>query len=296
MGPEARARPERILIVANPISGRGRGERAALALQRATQSRGIAAELHLTRGRGEARECAARAGADDLVVAVGGDGTLGEVLLGLPDPERPVGLLPCGTANVLAHGLGLSGEVEPALETFLGGRVQHLDVARVGERLAHLVVGVGFDAHVVQEVDERRRGPITKRSYLSASLHALRRYRPVPLRLWIDGEPLEEDVGAVWMANTARYADLLHLDPGTRLDDGQWEVYLFRTARLGELLAAFLRGLVAHLPGGSVTMRRARRLRIEAPVPVPVQVDGDPAGRTPVDVELLPRRYGILVP
>jgi YegS/Rv2252/BmrU family lipid kinase len=256
----------------------------------------VAAELRLTRERGHAREIVAQSSASELVVAVGGDGTLSEVLQGLARPSTPVGLLPCGTGNVLAQALRLPTGVERAVEVFLRGRVQELDVARVGARLAHLVVGIGFDARTVQEVEARRRGPITKAVYLGALLRSFRHHRPVPMRVWIDGRELAGTAGMVWFANTPKYAGVLRVARDTRLDDGLWEVYLFPTGRLGELLHAAVRGLVASLPGGPIRMERARSVRIEAAEPVPYQVDGDLGGVTPVEVALLPERFRLLVP
>ncbi|NOT30971.1 MAG: hypothetical protein HOP15_11035, partial [Planctomycetes bacterium] len=207
----------------------------------------------------------------------------------------PVGLLPSGTANVLAHALSLPSDPGRALEVLLRGRTQALDVARVGERYAHLVVGAGFDARTVQEVETRRRGPITKAAYFGAALRALR-HRPVPLRVWIEGQELEHPVGMVWIANTQKYADLLRLARDARLDDGLWEVYLFPTARVVELAAAFVRGLLTGLPGGPVRMRRARAVRIEAAEPVPYQVDGDFGGTLPLEFSVLPERFRLVVP
>jgi YegS/Rv2252/BmrU family lipid kinase len=296
MAQEGLAIPRRALLVANPISGRGRGERLAGELARGFERRGVAAEVLLTRARGDAPRLLREAGPADLVVAVGGDGTLSEVLQGLCERTTPVGLLPCGTANVLAHALKVPGHPERALAGFLDGRIQALDVARAGERYAHLAVGVGFDARCVQEVEARRRGPITKVVYVGAVLRTLRRYRPVPLRVWIDGRELEQPVGMVWIANTPKYADVLRFARGTRLDDGQWEVYLFPTGRSSELLGAALRGLVLHLPGGPITMRRARSVRVESGEPVPYQIDGDLGGTTPVEFELLSEPFRLLVP
>jgi diacylglycerol kinase (ATP) len=296
MAQEALVPPRRALLVVNPISGRGRGERLAGEMARGLEHRGVAAEVLLTRARGDAQRLLREAGPADLVVAVGGDGTLGEVLQGLPSPATPVGILPCGTANVLAHALSLPDDPEGALEGILGGRIQSLDVGRIGERYSHLVVGVGFDARAVQEVEARRRGPITKGIYVGAVLRTLRRYRPVPLRVWIDGRELEHTAGMVWIANTPRYADFVRLARGTRLDDRRWEVYLFPTGRPSELLGAGIRGLVLRLPGGPITMRHARSVRVESSEPVPYQVDGDLAGTTPLEFELLPEPFRLVVP
>jgi len=288
--------PRRVLLVANPISGRGRGLAAAETLARGFAERGTSAEVLRTAARGDAPRLLAAAGPADLVIAIGGDGTLSEVLSGLTDPRTPVGLLPMGTANVLAHALGLPRDPGAALELFLAGRVRELDVARVGARLAHLVVGIGFDAVVVREVEARRRGPITKLAYVGAALRSLRSYRPVPLRVWLDGEELAERPGLVWIANTLKFADLLRFAPGTALDDGRWEVYLFARGTVTELVAAAARGLVHHLPGGPVTRRQARAVRVEAAEPVAYQVDGDLGGVTPLAFELLPQRFRILAP
>lgn len=296
MAHEDPARPRRVLVIANPVAGRGRGERTARELERALLGHGVAAELALTRGPGGARTLAAGARDVDLVAAVGGDGTLGEVLQGLPSAALPVGLLPCGTGNVLAGALRLPLDPGRAAEAFLAGRIQELDVARVGTRLSHLVVGIGFDARAVQEVEARRRGPITKRVYAGALLRAFRHHRPVPLRVWVDGRELAGTAGMVWVANTPKYAGVLRVARDTRLDDGWWEVYLFPTGRLGELLRAAARGLFASLPGGPIRMLRARSVRIEACEPVPYQVDGDSGGVTPVEIELLSERYRLLVP
>jgi diacylglycerol kinase (ATP) len=294
--PTAPTPPRRALVVANPISGRGRGARAGEELVRALEQRGVAAELLLTSARGDVGRLLGEAGAAQLVVAVGGDGTLSEVLAALPDPRPTVGLLPRGTANVLGRVLRLPERIDEAAEAFARGRTRALDVARVGRRRSHLVVGVGLDARAVHEVEARRRGPITKASYFGATLRALRRHRPVPLVVTVDGERLPGTFGQVWVSNTPRYADLLRLAPDARIDDGLLEVYLFPTGRLPELLLAGLRGLVGHLPGGAVRMRRGRAFRIEAPEPVPCQVDGDLEGTTPVSVELLPESFRLAVP
>lgn len=293
--PELR-RAVRVRLIANPIAGRGRGARAALALEQELARRGARVELALTQGPGQASELAAEAGGMDLVAVVGGDGTLSEVLKGLPHASLPVGLLPCGTGNVLAGALRLPRDPGRAAEAFLAGRIQELDVARVGARLSHLVVGIGFDARAVQEVEAHRRGPITKAVYVGALLRAFRHHRPVPLRVWLDGAAQPEAAGMVWVANTPKYAGVLRVARDTRLDDGLWEVYLFPSGSLGELLRAAVRGLFASLPGGPIRMQRARAVRIEADEPVPYQVDGDSGGVTPVAVELLPERYRLLVP
>lgn len=284
------------LVVVNPISGQGQGAKAAVELAEGLRRLGASTEVFTTSGPGDAFTHLRSLGRDlDLVVAVGGDGTVREVLEGLVDPEVPVGILPFGTANVLAMDQGFPRDVHHALEILGRRRLQCLDVARVNGHLSFLVVGVGIDALAVEEVARRRRGPITKWTYVEAMLRVLKGYRPPRLRVVLDDD-VEEEAGLVLVSNIKQYGGFMHLAEGTRLDDGEFEVYLFPTARLFELLTAVCRGVLRRLPGGAIRMRRARRVRIEADEPVPYQVDGDLGGKTPVEVTVSPVQYRLVVP
>ena len=285
------------LVIGNPIAGAGRGERSARGLSEGLRARGLEVELHLTAGRGDAtRRVRGRAREVDLLVSVGGDGTLREVLDGVGDESVPVGILPMGTANVLSLDLKLPRDVAGALEVLARGRTQAIDVARVNGSLGFLVTGVGLDAAVVEELERRRSGPISKSSYVWAALSALRGYATPELTLELDGQRAAGPVGAVLVSNIVHYGGVFRLDAGRRLDDGLYEVYLFRDARLLPMAFAALRGFFSHLPGGSCEMRRARRVRITSPVPVPYHVDGDFGGHTPLDFEVSATRRRILIP
>lgn len=287
----------RALVVANPISGRGQGAKAAEELTAGLRRAGVATELFLTGRRGEAftrLRCLEQG--TDLVVSVGGDGTLREVLEGLVDPEIPVLPVPFGTANVLALELGLTRDVHRALEILARRKLVPIDVARVNDRLSFLVTGVGLDGAAVREVERRRRGAITRWSYVRALAAVAARYRPPRLRVRVDGEALAGEYGLVLVSNLANYAGLLHLAGDARIDDGRFEAYLFPTGRWRELLGALARGVLARLPSGRVSLRRGRRFEVESEVPVPYQVDGDTGGETPVEIRVSSNQYRLVVP
>ncbi len=288
----------RAIVVANPIAGRGKGGAAARELAEGLKSLGAATDVHLTEGRGDAWHFLRSLERDvDLVVAVGGDGTVGEVLNGLVDPEVPVGILPLGTANVLAAELSLPRDVHRALEIFAAGRTTAIDVAHVNATLSFLVVGVGYDAIAVRDVESRRDGPITKLTYALAVLRALSGYREPRLEVEIDGEPVEGGpFGLVLASNITNYGGFLKLSPEGRLDDGRFDVYLFRGASPVRLVGHAVRGVLGRLIGKSCLVRPARSLRVTSDEPVPVQVDGDSAGETPIDLVVSDVQYKILVP
>ena len=286
----------RALVVANPIAGRGAGARTGREVEAGLRERGIETRLHLTSERGDAfRRLRSLEEGTDLVVSVGGDGTLREVLAGLVDPAIPIGVIPLGTANVLALELGLSRDIHRGLEVICAREVQALDVLDVDGHLSFLVVGAGFDAAVVRRVDRDRKGPITRWDYTRAVLSEVAGYEGARLAVEVDGQPVEGEFGQVLVSNGRGYAGLLRLAEDARLDDGQVEVYLFPAGSAGRMFARALRGVVGRLPAGDVRMVRGRRVRIDSDRPVPYQVDGDARGETPVEIRVTGVRYRILV-
>ncbi|MAE27393.1 MAG: hypothetical protein CMJ87_00230 [Planctomycetes bacterium] len=295
--PPAGCRFQRILVIANPIAGRGRGRAAARELVEGLRARGLDVELHLTGasgdGRGRVRCMEART---DLVVSVGGDGTLGEVLDGLVDRSVPVAVLPLGTGNCLALDLSLPRDVDSLLDVIFRGRTRALDAASVNGHLSFLVAGIGLDARVARELEGLRDGPITRWTWARAALRALRGYQPTELAVELDDQLLDEPYAQVLVSNTLHYAGVFRLSGKYRVDDGQFEVYLFPRASLLAMIGYVLRGCVGLLPGGSCRMIRAARIRITADEAVPCQVDGDYRTETPLEMEVTGRAFTLLVP
>lgn len=285
------------LVVANPIAGRGMGEHAATELAEALRNAGIAVELFLTKAKDDARVRVRCADPEtDLIVVVGGDGTIGEVMAGLMSDEIPVGIMPMGTSNLMGHDLGIPRDVDGLLEVLLAGHTQTIDLALVNGHVSFLCTGVGLDAATVRELEKRRTGPISKLSYALPALSCLWNF-PIPkLTVEVDGKTLEGQYGLVVASNTIHYAGFMTLSRDRKLDDGQFEVYLFKSGSGFALLTYAIRGLLGRLPGGSCTMVRAKSLRVTSDKPVPYQVDGDYRGETPVELTVTGRQVQLLVP
>ena len=284
-----------VRVIANPIAGSGRGERMAGQLAGELERAGLSVELLLTGARGDAERFAAQSHTDALV-SVGGDGTLSEVLRGHREPQRPVGILPLGTANVLALDLGLAADPRGAARTIAAGHTVGLDTARVNGKLAFLVAGVGFDGDVVRQVEARRRGSITKFSYVVAGLASLWDYREPRLRVEIDGLRIPESFGWVLVSNVVHYGGVFHLSGDRVLDDGLWEVYLFERAARRHLALIGFRGLLGQLSARGIQRHRARRVVVTSDVPVATQLDGDGLGLTPLELEVSGPRFRIFCP
>lgn len=287
----------RVELIVNPVSGKGRGPRLAAALVEVLTARGHTAGVRETHsGEDTVAKAAAAAAECERLVVLGGDGTLGTVLAGLPDEPPPVAFVPTGTSNLVGHEFHLPSRPRAVADLLEEGRVQQLDTGLVNQRPSFLVWDFGPGGELMRRMESRRDGPIRKSQYLPLIWRMMAEWRAPLQTVTADGEELGEfEYGIV--AGLPRYGSgRLRLGP-CEYSDGLWELYLIpkltvlRGARCA--LAAF-RGGLAGVPG--VVHRQVRRVRVAGAAPAPIQVDGDFAGTTPVEFALTDRRLPLLVP
>lgn len=276
----AGAPPRRILVILNPAAGRRRRARRRLRRVLAELARrGCAVTLRATAGPGDAERLARAAGPGfDLVVAAGGDGTVQEVANGLSGSSPVMGVLPLGTANVLACELGLPRRpgrlaaclAEAAPRPIWPGRIK----GRLGDRLFLCMSGVGFDAAVVACVDPRLKRRFGKFVFLWAILQCLVRHRPRSFTIGIDGAA--HRAGAAIIAKTRFYAGRFVLAPAARAADPLFQVVLFPPGSrrvVLRALAALALGRAHRVPG--VRVIPARTASLAAGGEWAVQADGE---------------------
>ncbi|MDR2757369.1 MAG: hypothetical protein LBC20_16865 [Planctomycetaceae bacterium] len=248
-----------------------------------------------------------------VVVGVGGDGTAA-TLVNQTEPGTPVTLLASGTANLLAKHFRLSKNPKRLAEVIETGNIMTMDAGRANiggtERLFLVMISCGFDADVVNGVhayrEERyrqghKRGAhISYFSYIQPIWRSLWWYRFPRMTVEVI-EPEHKIIDAIRWAfffNINRYGWGLPLAPFAREDDGKLDDVLFRG---GSVFHGFCYTLLAQcfslhrfLP--TARLGQATRYRITSDQPVPFQLDGDPGGVLPLDVEIVPNRFTFLVP
>jgi len=287
----------RVLVIVNPISGRGAAVDAARRLGLQLLRRGHRVEQRVTRGAGDAERFARESAQSfDRIVIAGGDGTLNEVLNGLPDPLRvPVAHLALGTANLLARDLHLPRDPDAVAELVESDVTRRIDLGRIGERRFVGNVGVGFDALIVREIGRMRRGVLGYRSYVGPILRSLAEYRPPQLEVRIDGGE-SRACGWVVVSNLRHYGGLFKISDRASCDSGRLELCVFERAKGTDVVRYFVAGMRGRLTRArGVSFHAARSVRISGDE-VPVQVDGDTWGTTPVELEIQPAAASILVP
>ena len=278
------------IIIGNPKAGRNRGNDHLKRCAEILRSGGLDVEIWPTERPQHATELTSLAGAR-LVVAAGGDGTVNEVVNGL-ETDATLGILPLGTANVLARELGLPLNPEAACKRVIAGKERLIDVGvatdRQGrERRFTCMAGMGFDAHVVNEVT-----PLLKQylKILAFPLAAFKVYLEgdlPPLHI-LQGKETHVTQFAI-VANGQYYGGDFRVAEGAALATGNLEVVL--VDRVGRLLRAdILTRILARRPlDRSMRSFTARELRATSPgAHVPVQLDGEVWGRLPMSFRIEP--------
>lgn len=290
----------RMLIVFNPAAGARRRRRLLAALD-LLRGLGMRPEVADTAHRGHAvaiARDAARAGVP-MVVAAGGDGTIAEIAAGLSGSDTALGVLPLGTANVLALELGLPRSPSGAAAVLAMGRTAllHPGLARFADGRDVLFVqmlGAGFDAAVVHALPAGLKRAMGKAAYVAQTLREMPRYPFAPIRCVIDGRA--EGAASVIVTKGRLYAGRFLLAPGADPRREGFHVAMFRDAGALAALrygAALPLGLLPRLR--SVEIRRASELRLDG-AGIPVQADGDAAACLPVAIGAAPRPMRIVVP
>lgn len=305
---------ERIKIIANPFSGGGRARRVAEALLERLRGQGCRVDLVETRKAGDARAGAGDVAGYSAVGCIGGDGTVNEVVNGLPETgSPPLAMIPCGTANVMAKDLRLPRSVEGLARVLTDGReiAWDLGVDRASGRRFLLFASAGYDAHVVHLFHAARQKPVKVWSYalynmglyIVWGMKSIAEYAVPRIEVELDGKRIASDATWVQVSNIASYGGPLVFTPRARPDDGAFEVMIQRAPRRRDVIRMFWAAILNFLFAMNyrmpdVSFHTARRVRLSSADgrPVPVQVDGDPAGRLPADFEVVPGGIRVLGP
>jgi diacylglycerol kinase (ATP) len=243
----------------------------------------------------------------DALVVVGGDGMVNLGVNLLAGTRVPLGIVPSGTGNDMARGLGIPHDDTEAAIRMLGERLQApprvIDAVRIrwtdddgtpGERRFACALSAGFDAIVNERANLMRR-PKGPSRYILALLAELAGLRPLRYRVTLDDDRLELDALLVSVGNNVSLGGGMKITPEALLDDGLLDVMLVKPLSRLAFLRIFPRVFRGeHTSDPRVVMRRAKRIRIEVDAPLVAYADGERIGPLPVDLEVEPGALRVL--
>ena len=264
----------------NPQAGPGSGNKGAEAVIRRTFSGSDRRyEVCYSTHPGQATDLA-RAGAEagwDMIVAVGGDGTVNEVGRALVGGACALGIVPLGSGNALARALGIPVHIGRACRLLLNCRLLLLDAGRIEGRLFLSTAGIGLDAEVSARyaaLRGRRRGFLP---YVMATVTAVRQRVPETVSVTVDGhQHLRGRLALVAIANTPQFGYGLTIAPGALPDDGRLDLCIVEDRGLWTLLTHGFRlfnASITSMPG--VTLVQGRTVCLERSAPGLLQTDGE---------------------
>ncbi len=264
--------------------------------------------IHETQAPGHATELAREAAQQgaDMVVAVGGDGTIGEVASGLVGEDITMGVLPVGTGNLWAHMLGLPvwSPVYPsalmdAARVLVRGKRRAIDVGQMGERYFLLWCGIGFDAQVARNVEPHRdiRRTLGNLTYVVTGVAQAFALRGTRMTIVVDGHARRCRVLLILVSNAQLYGPSLRVSPEAQLDDGLLDISIFRGQNVVDVARHFVLLLVGRQETSSrIEMLRGKSIQVLGEKPLAVHLDGDPAGNTPLSIKVLHHAIELVVP
>ena len=288
---------KRVLFLINPVSGVGRKKVVEKIIKEEIDPQLIEYDIVYTQYRGHAHELAiSMANQADVMVAVGGDGTVNEVGAGLVHSSTALAIIPTGSGNGLARFLEIPLKIKQAVSMLNSLNSRMIDVLKVNDHFSLNVAGIGFDAYISKKFSQvKSRGPL---QYMRLITQEFAGYKSESYRLTIDGHVLEREAFLISFANSSQWGNNVHIAPGARIDDGLIDVCVvadFPKYEGPALLISLLDQSIDKSKYDEII--RARKIHNQHDTPLLGHVDGEPLMLgTDVDISILPLSLKVIVP
>ncbi|MDX6249882.1 MAG: diacylglycerol kinase [Kribbellaceae bacterium] len=279
-----------VALVVNPTSGRGLGARVAPIVAQRLESAGLTVTQYETTcaedvGRISAEVIASGA---DAVALVGGDGTIHLGAQVLAKSGMPFGVIPAGTGNDFARGIGVPlKDPQAAADLIVAGNTRSVDLATAKDEFITTVVAGGFDSLVNKRANAMT-WPKGNARYTLATLAELRTFKPLQYVVTVDGEVIETRAMLVAVGTGATYGGGMQICAGAEIDDGLLDVTIIKPVSRLTLLQMFPKlSKGTHVGHPMMHTLRGRTVRLES-TGVTAYADGEILGALPIDIGIAP--------
>jgi len=296
----------KIFIIFNPIAGGSRRFKRLAQLEKYLRLSGNTVTTYTSSHAGEGTELTLRAldGGAEVVVVVGGDGTVNEVIQGLAGSSAPMAVYPAGTTNVWCQQIKMPHNPRLAAEIITSSPRISIDLGQVGSRYFLLMLGIGLDGEVVRAVDLDLKRKIGKLAYLKTGLRALFQIQATDISIIFDpGQETEHSKHfsscLIIATNVQRYA-VVRLLPSAIVDDGKLDLLVFEGSKLRSKIARLLSLITNRIQQDEkIGYFRISSANIQCNSPMATQIDGDPfesASFNAVEIKCIPKALRVIIP
>lgn len=288
----------KLCLIVNPVAGKNKGEKAIRQAASLLDKKGISYEIKISEFAGSTVQIARELDTSkfDGIIAVGGDGTLFEMLNGLlkgnSNFDLPMGQIPVGTGNSFIKDLGIE-TIADAVEKITAGKTQKVDVGLFkypeGEHFFINLLGTGFVSNVAHRAGKYKSfGPL---SYIIGVFEEVVNLKSVPVELTIDGTVYQRDYIFAEVCNSTKTGGNMIMAPAAKINDGLLDVILLNSISKLNLLKLFpqiFKG--THILDSHVESFKGKQIKIITETPQRLTPDGEVFGTTPIEVAILPNQ------
>lgn len=290
---------KKVLFIVNPVSGGKSKDGVPKLIGNYLDTAQFDATFNFSQGVTHARELAKQAIANyDVVVAVGGDGTVNEVASAIVNSNTALGIIPFGSGNGLARFLGIPMNVGGAVETFNKMRLESIDSALFNGQPFFNMAGLGFDAHISnvfsQGKNAKKRGFY---SYLKSSVQEILNYKSHAYHINIDGKEYDREAFMLSFANSSQFGNNAHVSPKASVQDGMLDVCVVKPFPLYRFPEMALRMFNKTADKSAyVEIIRGRHILVSRKSNGPAHLDGEPQLiGTNVEINIIPHSLNVIV-
>nr|WP_236727745.1 diacylglycerol kinase family protein [Caldanaerobacter subterraneus] len=269
-----------IAFIVNPVAGGGRAYRKIPEIRRIMKKKLIDYKIFITKYAGHGKILARKAALSGfkVVVAVGGDGTVLEVVNGIKGTPAALGVIPVGTGNDFARFFHIPKKIEKAIDVLIMGNVKVIDAALINGILTFgNIASTGIASETAALAVRFKKFLSGIWAYLVALLNVLFRYKPYSVKIKMDGKEIKKDITIFAAGVLSYYAGGIKLLPGADPHDGCLDVMIVgrvNKLKILVLLPLVIFGKHVHLKS-LVETYRTKRVEIEADKEIPITVDGE---------------------
>jgi len=284
------------LFIINPISGGKNKDGVPDLIEKHFDAGKFEPVILFTDSVSHARQLAKEAVSKfDLVVAVGGDGTVNEVASAIVGSNTALGIIPFGSGNGLARFLQVPMDTVEAIKTLGSGHIESIDSGTLNGNPFFNMAGMGFDAHIAEVFSHnKKRGFI---SYIKSAFEEINKYKPQLYKIEIDGKSYEREAFMVSFANSSQYGNNAHISPHASVQDGLLDVCVIKQFPFWRLVEMGIRMITKTadrvkfleiIRGAEITVRRTAT--------GPIHLDGEPQMQTAdIHVKVIPASLKVIV-
>lgn len=292
---------KRIRMIYNPSSGDQNQYENLMRLCTLLISDGYEVSLFRTEAKGDAaKECMLNAHKYDIIVSVGGDGTINEVANGvlLSRSNTPVAILSSGTVNDFASYLGIPREAEAFFQVIKNHDVLEVDVGKLNDNYFINVVACGLFANVGHDVEKGLKAKLGKFAYYLNGIKSVTKEGPKPFKIKLesDEKTIEEDVFLVIIANTSSVGGFKNLAPEASVTDGYLNVICIRATNIAEYVNIFMSIFSGtHVDSEYVYYFTTNQLQIDSDEKIEIDYDGEDGGILPCTISVAKEKLRVLI-